>query len=189
MDLVQEIPERIYPVGRLDYASEGLLLLTNDGELTNQVTHPKNEVTKTYAVKVRGRIPDTKLQALRKGIRLEEGLVVPVSVRRWKKLETKEWIYVEVKEGKYQEIRRLIAAIGFEVDRLRRIAIGNLKLERIPVGKFRLMDEKSIQQIFQKPQNLQKPQRLGTKAASSAASLMKKKRRKLIPHSSRRGKK
>ncbi len=185
MDLVKDIPERVYPVGRLDYASEGLMLLTNDGELTNQITHPKNGITKTYAVKVKGRIPESKLQTLRAGVRLDRVLVVPKSVRRWKKLQTKEWIYIEIGEGKYQEVRRLVAAIGFEVDRLRRIAIGNLKLERIPVGKYQLIDEKSIEQVFSRPQNLA-GKSLTSKAQAGSTTVRKKK--KLVKHSSRRGK-
>lgn len=182
MDLVQEIPERIYPVGRLDYASEGLLLLTNDGDLTQQVTHPRNEVTKTYAVKIRGRLTDKNLQDLRKGAYLNRKLVVPVSVRRWKKLQNKEWIYIEVKEGLYQEVRRLVAALGFEVDRLRRIAIGNIKLGRIGVGKYQLLNEREILQVFNGPNNIS-----GESIAPAQSNAMRKKR-KLVPHSSRRGK-
>lgn len=185
MDLVGDIPERIYPVGRLDYSSEGLLLLTNDGALTNRITHPSNGVTKTYAVKLRGRVPEAKLQALRKGVQLKEGYVEPVTVRRWKKLQNKEWIYIELREGKYQEVRRLFAAIGFEVDRLRRIAIGNLKLDRIPVGKYVLLDTVAVQQAFERPTHL--TGRPNSTLLSPETAIAKKKR-KLIPHSSRRGK-
>ncbi len=141
MDLVKEIPERIYPVGRLDYLSEGLLLMTNDGEFANMVMHPKYNVTKVYEVKVFGSVTETILNKLKAGAYLEEGLVKPTSVRVIKQLPTKTWIEFRLNEGRNREIRRLCEAVGLTVDKLKRLAIGGLSVEGVAPGKFRVMSK------------------------------------------------
>ncbi len=144
MDLVKEIPERIYPVGRLDYLSEGLLLMTNDGEFANMVMHPKYNVTKVYEVKVFGSVTETILNKLKAGAYLDEGLVKPTSVRVIKQLPTKTWIEFRLNEGKNREIRRLCEAVGLTVDKLKRLAIGNLSVEGVAPGKFRVMSKEQM---------------------------------------------
>lgn len=141
MNLVKEISERIYPVGRLDYLSEGLLLMTNDGELANMIMHPKYNVTKVYEVKVFGSVTETILNKLRAGAYLEEGLVKPTSVRVIKQLPTKTWIEFRLNEGRNREIRRLCEAVGLTVDKLKRLAIGGLSIEGVAPGNFRLMSK------------------------------------------------
>lgn len=148
MDLMATVPARIYPVGRLDYASEGLLLLTNDGEMANRLMHPSSEVKRTYAVKVKGEVSEEHLRQLRKGIQLSDGFVKPVRVARGEKLMAKEWIEVTVTEGKNLEIRRLFAVLGLDVERLRRIGIGPLSIELVPVGKFVRLSKAQVEQIF-----------------------------------------
>lgn len=141
MDMVKEISERIYPVGRLDYLSEGLLLMTNDGEFANMIMHPKYNVTKVYEVKVFGSVTETILNKLRAGTYLEEGFVKPSSVRIIKQLPTKTWIEFRLNEGKNREIRRLCEAVGLTVDKLKRLAIGGLSIEGVAPGNFRIMSK------------------------------------------------
>ncbi|MBC7428274.1 MAG: rRNA pseudouridine synthase [Bacteriovorax sp.] len=141
MDMVKEISERIYPVGRLDYLSEGLLLMTNDGEFANMIMHPKYNVTKVYEVKVFGSVTETILNKLKAGAYLEEGLVKPTSVRIIKQLPTKTWIEFRLNEGRNREIRRLCEAVGLTVDKLKRLAIGNLSIEGVAPGNFRVMSK------------------------------------------------
>lgn len=141
MNLVKEISERIYPIGRLDYLSEGLLLMTNDGELANMIMHPKFNVTKVYEVKVFGSVTETIINKLKAGAYLEEGLVKPTSVRVIKQLPTKTWIEFRLNEGRNREIRRLCEAVGLTVDKLKRLAIGGLSVEGVAPGNFRLMSK------------------------------------------------
>ncbi len=144
MNFVKEISERIYPVGRLDYLSEGLLLMTNDGEFANMVMHPKYNVTKVYEVKVFGSITETIINKLKAGAYLEEGFVKPNSVRVIKQLPTKTWIEFRLNEGRNREIRRLCEAVGLTVDKLKRLAIGGLSVEGVAPGKFRLMSKQQM---------------------------------------------
>lgn len=148
MDLMGSVPTRIYPVGRLDYASEGLLILTNDGEVANELMHPSSEVQRTYAVKVKGEVSDEHVRLLRKGIQLSDGFVKPVRVSRRERLQNKEWIEVTVTEGKNLEIRRIFAVVGLEVERLRRIAIGSLRIDGIPVGKFLRLTRRQVDEML-----------------------------------------
>lgn len=144
MDLVKDVSERIYPVGRLDYLSEGLLLMTNDGEVANMIMHPKYNVQKVYEVKVFGSVTETILNKLRAGAYLEEGLVKPTSVRVIKQLPTKTWLEFRLNEGRNREIRRLCEAVGLTVDKLKRLAIGNLSVEGVAPGKYRLMSRNQL---------------------------------------------
>lgn len=144
MDLVQEVPERIYPVGRLDYLSEGLLLMTNDGEVANMIMHPKFEVYKVYEVKVFGAITEALLKKLRAGTQLEEGFVKPKSVRVVKQLPNKTWLEFKLGEGRNREIRRMCEACGLTVDKLKRVAIGGITVEGIRPGGYRFMNKASI---------------------------------------------
>ncbi len=144
MDFVKEISERIYPVGRLDYLSEGLLIMTNDGEMANMIMHPKYNVNKIYEVKVFGSVTETILNKLRAGAYLEEGFVKPNSVRVIKQLPTKTWLEFRLNEGRNREIRRLCEAVGLTVDKLKRLAIGGLTIEGVAPGKFRLMSKQQM---------------------------------------------
>lgn len=144
MDFVKEFSERIYPVGRLDYLSEGLLIMTNDGEVANQIMHPKFNVTKVYEVKVFGSVTEGILNKLRAGTYLEDGFVKPQSVRVVKQLPTKTWLEFRLNEGKNREIRKLCEAVGLTVDKLKRLAIGGLTVEGIAPGKFRVLSKHQI---------------------------------------------
>ncbi len=144
MDLVKDIPERIYPVGRLDYLSEGLLLMTNDGEMANMIMHPKYDVTKIYEVKVFGSVTDSLVAKLKAGALIDEGFVKPQSVRVIKQLPNKTWLEFRLNEGKNREIRKLCEAVGLTVDKLKRVAIENLTIEGVAPGKFRILSKHQL---------------------------------------------
>lgn len=144
MDLVKEVNERIYPVGRLDYLSEGLLIMTNDGDFANIVMHPKYNVQKVYEVKVFGSVTETIINKLKAGAYLDDGLIKPASVRVIKQLPTKTWLEFRLNEGKNREIRRLCEAVGLTVDKLKRLAIGGLSVDGVAPGKFRYMSKEQM---------------------------------------------
>jgi len=141
MDFIKEVSERIYPVGRLDYLSEGLLIMTNDGEVANMIMHPRYNITKVYEVKVFGSVTAAIITKLSQGVYLEDGFVKPTSVRVIKQLPTKTWLEFRLNEGKNREIRRLCEAVGLTVDKLKRMAIGGLSVEGIAPGKYRFLSK------------------------------------------------
>ena len=134
---------RLYPVGRLDADSTGLLLLTNDGELANQLTHPRYEVPKTYRAQLRTPIADRDVERLRRGIELEDGPTAPASVKR---LGARE-IQITLREGRNRQVRRMLEAVGNRVVSLRRIAFGPLRLGDLPEGKTRRLSAGEIAQL------------------------------------------
>ena len=138
MDILGSGVGRVYPVGRLDYDSEGLLILTTDGELAQHLTHPSNEVPKTYVVKVEGRLTEADLNPIRSGIEIEGGYVTKKC--RAHIIETnRDFTRVEITlhEGKNREIRKMFAAIGKEVTLLKRTKVGELSLRGLDRGAFR----------------------------------------------------
>jgi len=144
MDLIKGIKKRVWPVGRLDYHSEGLVLITNDGELTLRLTHPKYKVEKVYEVKVKDLPDEKKIEKLRKGIWLEDGKTLPCEIEFLKKTKENSWFKVTIREGKKRQIRRMFHAIGHDVMKLKRIAIGPIKLGKLPLGAYRPLNEKEI---------------------------------------------
>ncbi len=136
-DLAREVDERIFPVGRLDWDAEGLLLLTNDGALANRLTHPRYGVPRTYDAKVRGAPSEAVLEALRAGVRLEDGMARPESVERVGRAKKNTWVRVVVAEGRPHLVKRLLEAVGHPVQRLRRVAYGGVLLERLEPGELR----------------------------------------------------
>ncbi len=152
LDLVQ-VPERVFPVGRLDFDAEGLLLLTNDGDLSVALTHPAGGVQKTYIAKVQGIPTPQELDKLRDGVILEDGLAVVQSIEICDKAGPKTsdhnaWVEVCVSEGRNHLVKRLLESIGHKVIRLRRIEFANLVLDRgLPAGKFRALTEEEIRVV------------------------------------------
>ena len=138
-DLIPHVEQRVYTVGRLDEASEGMLLMTNDGELANSLMHPRYEVEKSYMVLVAGKPSTDDLQKLLDGVWLSDGKVKAKSVRRIKTQGDSTWLRVVLCEGKNREIRRMLAKLEHKVLRLKRIAIGSVLLDRLPKGKARKM--------------------------------------------------
>lgn len=137
LDLVPHIDQRVYTVGRLDEDSEGLLLLTNDGDLANQLMHPRYGVEKTYEVLVAGSPSPDDLQQLLTGVWLSDGRVKAKQVKRFKRQGESTWLKIVLSEGKNREVRRMLAKLNHKVMRLKRVAIGPVKLDRLPKGKSR----------------------------------------------------
>ena len=153
MDLVKGVGRRVYPVGRLDYASEGLLLLTNDGELANKLTKAASHVPKTYLVKVAGQPPEAELNKLRDGIKIggrkEEGRAMmrpvrtaPAQIRLMREGDN-PWYEITLIEGKNRQIRRMFEEIGFHVEKIKRVRYGPLTLDVDP-GEFRELNPKEV---------------------------------------------
>ncbi len=141
---------RIYPVGRLDYDSEGLLLLTNDGELAYRVMHPGSEIEKTYMVKIEGLIEDKNIEKLKKGIKIDGKLAVPANVHLVKKLKANSWIKITLKEGRKRQIRKMLERVGHPVIRLIRIAIDGVKLGELKPGQLRPLTKEEIATLKKK---------------------------------------
>jgi 23S rRNA pseudouridine2605 synthase len=137
IQLVPHVPQRVYTVGRLDEDSEGLLLLTNDGELAHRLMHPRFGVDKTYLVQVAGRPTREDVQRLLQGVWLSEGRVKARSVNRVRQQGASTWLRIVLQEGKNREIRRMLAKLGHKVLHLERIAIGPVQLGRLKSGKVR----------------------------------------------------
>lgn len=145
MDLLHtDVPGRVYPVGRLDYLSEGLLIMTNDGEVANMIMHPRYNVTKLYEVKVFGSVTETIIKKLKEGTYLEDGFVKPLSVRVISQLPSKTWLEFRLGEGKNREIRKLCEAVGLTVDKLKRVAIEGLTVDGIAPGKYRFYTKRQL---------------------------------------------
>lgn len=147
--LGDEIGQRIYPVGRLDYDTEGLLLLTNDGELANALMHPAKQVKKTYIAKVRGVPGPAKLRALEKGIELDDGPTAPADVKVLEvKAPNSAVVSIRIHEGRNRQVRRMFEAVGHEVIHLRRITLGPLHLKDLPVGQWRELTEQEVRELY-----------------------------------------
>jgi 23S rRNA pseudouridine2605 synthase len=146
-DYLKDIKYRIYPVGRLDYDSEGLLLLTNDGDFANAVMHPSKKIPKTYEVKVKG-VPEQKtLDKLKKGILLEDGMTAPAKIRGPKSTENNSWLEVTIYEGRNRQLRRMFDQVGHSVLKLKRIRVGSLQLGELLPGRFRYLTPDELNKI------------------------------------------
>ena len=147
-DLLPDIPERLFPVGRLDLDSEGALLLTNDGALANRVLHPRFEVKKTYQATVRGFPKKSDLRRLEQGIVLDGTKTWPARLRILKKEKDVAIIQVIIHEGKKRQVRKMFQAIGYQVLRLKRTAYGGLQLKNQPEGAYRFLDKNELKKLF-----------------------------------------
>lgn len=147
LDLVPHIEQRVFTVGRLDEDSEGMLLLTNDGDLAHQLMHPRFGVEKTYEALVAGSPSPDDIQQLLTGVWLSDGRVKARAVKRLKRVGDAVWLRVVLCEGKNREIRRMLAKLGHKVMRLRRTAIGPIKLDKLPKGKSRKVSLKELQTL------------------------------------------
>jgi len=138
-DLLKGVRERVYPVGRLDYNTEGLLLLTNDGEWAHTLAHPRHEIDKEYHVRVRGTVSPEQVSNLAAGVDLEEGRTAPAEVAVIKESDNNTWLSVTIHEGRYRQVRRMCEAVGLSVVRLKRVRYGFLGLEGLRQGEYRLL--------------------------------------------------
>lgn len=165
IDLLLHVPERIYTVGRLDEDSEGLLLLTNDGELAQRLTHPRFGVEKTYLVQVAGRPKAEALQKLTQGVYLSEGLARAKRVKRLRDQGQSAWLQIVLAEGKNREIRRMLAKLGHKVLHLKRIAIGPIRLDRLKSGKCRKLSLPELKTLKKIAEAAGRPDPSGPKAS------------------------
>jgi 23S rRNA pseudouridine2605 synthase len=149
IDLLPEVRGRIYTVGRLDLDSEGLILVTNDGEFAMRMTHPRYGVPKTYAVLVRGQVKDQDLEKARGGVWLAEGRTGGMRLRIVRTGKERTYIKAELREGKNREIRRVFARIGFPVISLKRVRIGELTLHGLGRGKYRFLGPDEVSGLLQ----------------------------------------
>lgn len=149
VDLVRDIPERIYPVGRLDYNTEGLLIMTNDGELTHGLIHPSKKIDKVYRAKITGIPAEEKLDLLRIGIKLSDGITAPARIHRLDvDPETKSTqLEITIHEGKNRQIRRMFETIGHPVKQLKRVKFAFLTLAGLRRGKYRHLTPQEVTQL------------------------------------------
>ena len=148
-ELIKDVPGRVYPVGRLDRDSEGLLLLTNDGAFANAVMHPRKQVPKTYRVTVRSNINDAQIEKLETGIDIEgDGReTLPANVRIIEKTAARSVFEITIYEGRNRQIRKMCEAVSLEVIRLKRNSIGSVKLGMLKVGKWRELTEDEVHRL------------------------------------------
>lgn len=142
LDLIKE-EDRVYPVGRLDMETEGLLLLTNDGEFANQMMHPSKKINKVYIAKVTGTITDEAIKKLKSGVEIEDYKTAPAIVEKLSRDELK----ITIHEGKNRQVRKMCSAVDLNVVKLKRIKIGNLEIGDLKVGKYRVMKSYEIKKI------------------------------------------
>jgi 23S rRNA pseudouridine2605 synthase len=143
-DLLKDIPQRVYPVGRLDFDTLGLLLLTNDGKWAHRLTHPRYKVPRTYKVTVNGRITERAMSRLRKGIRLSDGYTGPSKLSPINLDEKQSVIRITITRGKSRQVRRMLEAVGYEVIHLIRIGFGCLSLGDLKVGEYRPLESHEV---------------------------------------------
>lgn len=166
-DYFKKLPVRVFPVGRLDWDSEGMILLTNDGEFAQRVNHPSHEIAKTYLVKVDGKPTDAQLQKLRDGVTIPGGRVSAKSVERIRRTDTGgmksgkyDWIKISIVEGKNRQVRYMFQKIGFDVMKLQRVAIGRLKMPaNLQRGEYVFLTEAGIKKIFEREPERREPRR------------------------------
>jgi len=149
-DLVRGISSRVFPVGRLDYDSEGLLLVTNDGALARDLMHPGTGVPKTYAVKVRGQPEPASLRRLEQGVRLDGRRTRPARLRMTRRAPN-SWLEVTVVEGRKHLVRRMLASVGHPVLKLRRVSFDGVRLGKLPPGQWRHLSEREIERLRKAP--------------------------------------
>jgi len=143
-ELIKDIPEKVFPAGRLDYNTEGLLILTNDGELANRIMHPRYKLPKTYLAWVEGRVKEETLKAMEKGTTLEDGFAKSDRVRIVKVKGDSTLLEIVFHEGRKHIVKRFLASFGHKVKRLKRVSIGPIKLGNLPVGKWRDLSPKEL---------------------------------------------
>lgn len=147
LDLLPPVDRRLYPIGRLDEDSEGLILVSDDGSLANLVTHPRYGIPKTYELRIRGRLEGEDVRRVESGVWLAEGRTGPARIRIRKRGRQISWVDVTLTEGRNRELRRIFAKIGHPVLSLRRISIGSLTAKGLRVGQFRKLAEREVREL------------------------------------------
>lgn len=148
MDLIADKGQRLYPVGRLDFDTEGLLLLSNDGEFTNQMIHPRHKVPKRYEARVIGRVQPGELEQLARGVELSDGRTSPARVKIIKSKHNETVVEIEIHEGRKRQVKRMFQAIGHPVIHLVRTGFGSLTLGNLAVGEYRHLTHEEVKQLL-----------------------------------------
>lgn len=175
-DYLGDVPARVFPVGRLDWDSEGLVLLTNDGDFANKVMHPRSEVTKTYLVKLDGQPKPEQIKKLLKGVSIVGGKVAARSVEKIRRPDGSDqydWYKIVITEGKNRQIRQMFAKIGFDVLKLQRVAIGRLRIGSLKKGEVVYLNDAAVERIFlaDDPEDLKLKKSLRGRSASTKRAL------------------
>ena len=146
-DLLHGVTVRVFPVGRLDFDSEGLMLLTNHGDLAQALLHPRYHIPKTYLIKVKGVLDDAKIEALERGVKLEDGFTAPAKVMKVSKAESNSWLEVTIHEGRKHQVKRMIEAVGHSVIKLTRIRMGPLLLGDLASREYRFLTDREANRL------------------------------------------
>ena len=141
-DYLRGVSVRVFPVGRLDFDSEGLMLLTNNGDLAQALLHPRYHVPKTYLIKVKGVLTDDEIRRLEQGVKLEDGMTSPASVRKVRKVEANSWLEITIREGRKHQVKRMLESVDHAVIKLMRIRMGPLSLGNLESGEFRFLTDR-----------------------------------------------
>jgi 23S rRNA pseudouridine2605 synthase len=147
-DLLTNVSARVFPVGRLDYDSQGLLLMTNDGDFAHKLLHPRNQVAKFYHVKIKGRLLNGEIRTINRGVQLDDGSFQPESLKVTKVNEKSSWLSMRLREGKNRIIRRALSSIGHDVLELVRTRIGNIELGDLKIGQYRFLTKSEVKSIL-----------------------------------------
>lgn len=141
-DFLRGVSVRVFPVGRLDFDGEGLMLLTNNGDVAQALLHPRYHVPKTYLIKVKGVLTDEEIKKLEQGVRLEDGMTSPASVKKVRKVEANSWLEITIREGRKHQVKRMLEAVGHPVIKLLRIKMGPLTLGNLEPGEYRFLTDR-----------------------------------------------
>lgn len=147
IDLLDGVKERVFPVGRLDYDTEGLIILTNDGEFTYKITHPKHNIKKTYIATLDGIFNEEKSAKLKNGVEIEDYFAKADDIKILNSKDSKSEVRITISQGKNRQVRKMFDKVGYTVIKLKRISIGNLKLGELEKGKYKYLSKKEIEQI------------------------------------------
>lgn len=146
-DLVADLSQRLFPIGRLDFNTEGLLLLTNDGNLSQQLSHPRHHVEKTYLIKIRGVLTDKKIRLLRRGVDIGDGVTQPAKIANIRGGRETSWFELTICEGRNRQVRRMCETLGLQVARLKRIRVGFLELGDVATGHYRQLTPQEVKAL------------------------------------------
>ena len=141
-DFLRGVSVRVFPVGRLDFDSEGLMLLTNNGDLAQALLHPRYHVPKTYLIKVKGVLTNEEIRELEHGVKLDDGMTSPAKVKKIRKAEQNSWLEITIHEGRKHQVKRMLEAVGHPVLKLIRIKMGPLVLGGLEAGEFRYLEDR-----------------------------------------------
>ncbi len=154
-DLMKGVKVRVYPVGRLDYNTEGMLIMTNDGDFAHIVTHPRHELPKTYLAKVKGVLDEKAIESLETGVYLDDGKTAPAKIKKVRKEEANSWVEITIHEGRKRQVRRMFDRVGRSVIKLKRTKTGNLLLGDLAEGAFRHLTHEEVQGLRELAQSVE----------------------------------